>query len=732
MMRRLLICSMIGVGLFTMTVSAQESQPTSPLEQMVTTSTAPSQPTTEQADELANWVAIIKNNNVAIDQRVFSARKLIAQDWPAAQAVAVELLEIADHPGARLAICRALAQNGAPAEIYLEPLLRSLQDSNVELRTEAGIALARYNDPMVAERLMALVQDNALATETRQAALLPFGRMLDSQRACSLLIPLLSERDGAIDGALYTALRQACGVDLGTEADKWLTWWDANGTLSSEDWLRRKLEICQQQLETQRLNLERINDRLIRSLEQIYTLTAVTERTERLKNFLADPQETVRLLALRLIQTNIGEGQLPSPELTELIRQKLEDPAAAVRIGVLTILGHLRESGDALKVVAALERETDNSVRLAAIDTLGKLGSVDANGPLLIILQQSDPAESAAAARALGRINARGKVAPEQQAAIVTALKTKFDQLADQNEAQAAVLVAMSSIGTAEAAPYLLKNLQHPQAEIRVRCVAGLTGIGDAGYLSAITPLLTDSSAAVRRESALGIGMLGSSDADLQNLYNRLGKDVETDSTVREALWNSFDKIRLTRDNDQQLAWIMKLAEYPNEQIERLKELENRLQNMAPPPASLNEVRMTLAKQYERVQRFNEAARYWELVEHDALIDSSAAAQEAAWQRWRMLLRAKRYAPAINQAERIMQLQGEAMVQTIQTELLAYLGECLAGNQMTEAAQLLEMLASDLPQVMTNEFVTRLEPFRELTSQPATNPTAQKAPRISR
>ncbi len=481
-------------------------------------------PTEEDQARFDNARTVVEDANAKLSVRITFAAELLKADWPEALQAVLELLDNSSAAGTCVPICVALAGNGTPKLEYVDALLKLLADADAPVRDHAAAALSRHENPSVTQRLVALVRNASAAMPTRVAAIDAITQLADSHQAASILISLLDADGPNIDSALFQALARVSGEDQSSDGQKWREWWARVKDMTQAQWLGHQLTLTRQREMVLTERIQRFEKLLASAYEQSYTQADNGAKQQKLKSYLSDAEEVIRLLAIDIIRREIGEGGRPSEEVAVDLRSRLSDPSARVRRGVLSVLAHLRESTDTTNIIGLLENEKDVTVRLAAIITLGELSSPQANPVLLAELQRDpvNPACKLEAARSLGRLNAKGSADDRDLSAVIAALKSEYDNSAPDTGLRAELVFAMASIADASFATTLVAHLQDSRVNVRTRCVAGLRQIGERKHLDAILPLVGDPDAGVRGEVASTIGTLCSEDRHLSTLLGRL------------------------------------------------------------------------------------------------------------------------------------------------------------------------------------------------------------------
>lgn len=698
--------------------------------------TAVTERTTEELADLANWVEIVKNPSVELSQRIFNSRKLTQNDWPEALQAALHLLDNNNGSCVCIPVCRAIAQNGSPRIEYADALITLLGDGDAGVRSEAAAALACYEDPSVIDRLRAIASDRASEPVRRVAAIDAISRLNETHLAAEILISLLDSAEAQVTAAVCRGLATVSGQDFGPDEVAWRGWWEANRDLKAEEWLKRQNALLKDQLRNKEGRIAKSEERLAGALSRAYSIAVKEERNSLLEQHLVDELEGVRLLAIDFIQRDIGDGILPTEAVAAILRSRITDPSARVRKGVLNVLVHLRAGTDARAVIELLSSEQDQSVRAAAIAALGHLANPEANAVLLAELQREDSSSACrvAAAKALGRLNARGNTEGADTAAIVAALLREYERNSQPSELQVALVQAMASIADPGFTPILLANLQHQQADVRLRCIAGLRQLDDKVHLEQVLPLLADADGGVRREAAGTIGQFGGTETHLAALTNRFRPEVEPEAAVRDAAWQSFVKVWSLQTSPAKMAWTRKLSDFPLRQIELLKSLETQFGSVDPSPPELLEVRTAMANQYDVLLRFGDAAKCWSSVAEMLERAQDPAWRAAATKQFRDTLLAGQYEVAVTQGKRILGEKGEESELAVKGAILEALTTEKAAKRDEAVAKLLEVVRAQFGELVTGEFQDRLLQYdnkhisTESGQQPSSTGERSKSP----
>ncbi len=721
---------MLACGVFLATLARFDAHGFPPQDEPPPTEQTSASPTEEDQDRFDNARTVVEDANAKLSVRITFATELLKADWPKALQAVLELLDNGSAAGTCVPICVAIANNGTPKTEYVDALLKLLTDADASVRGHAAAALSRYEGPSITERLVTLVLDDSGPTPARIAAIGAIAQLVDSHQAAGILISLLNGGDTNINAALFQALARVSGEDQGPDEQKWRDWWAQVKDMTQAQWLGHQLGLAKRREKVQTERIRIFEERLVSALEQAYTQADNGAKQQKLRSYLGDTEEVIRLLAIDIIRREIGEGGRPSEEVASDLRARLSDPHARVRRGVLSVLAHLRDSGDVTAVIALLENEIDLKVRREAIITLGELSNPQANSVLLAELQRNsaNPACKLEAARSLGRLNTKGSADDRDLSAVIAALRSEYDNSTQNSAFRAELVFAMALIGDDSFATTLVAHLQDSRANVRARCVAGLCQIGEREHLDAILPLVGDPDAGVRGEAASAIGALGSEDRHLSTLLGRLKGDTEPNISVRNNVWESFENIWSTKPPAEQMSWIRQLADLPARQIELARALETLLDGQETPPAQLLEVRTLLATTYEEQSRHDESARYWRFVVDARRQTEDAAWKDAAISQFENHLRAHQYGPAMEAATQFLADDEEHFKSHLSDEIINHLiREQQAGGD-EQIVELLEAVKTGLAALMDDEFDNRLNQFQSAPEQPAPENVTQGEP----
>ncbi|MGA9767817.1 MAG: HEAT repeat domain-containing protein [Blastocatellia bacterium] len=403
--------------------------------------------------------------------------------WLEGEAVERALVRLLGQPTVRKEVLEALVRYG---ERVTELLIEQLDHEEIETRKAAVIALGRIGD---ARAVPALVEAMTGDTELIIPVAGALGKIGD-RRAFEALLDLIGHEDAAVRQAVIAAINSLGHPEMATRALGLLS--DPNpgvresavkiaGYFGYEQCADLLFERCRDEEESVRraaiehipyLEDDRILSVLIEALEngtprvraaaagsfaQIDTPAAMPY----LLKALNDADAWVRYFAIRSIGLHrSGEGLDPVARLAE------KDAAEYVRIAAVDSLGKL-DGPRAVSVLASIIESGDSDLARAALKSLGQIEHEDALSPLLEALRSTEPARRREALQALGMRGGKGAVEAIEWAAAADP---------ESNVAQTAI-DALARLGTPESIAALI-NLTAETAR-REDCIKALSRLGE-------------------------------------------------------------------------------------------------------------------------------------------------------------------------------------------------------------------------------------------------------------
>lgn len=368
----------------------------------------------------------LTSSSMTPPERMTAARRLLAmieQPDPATPATAAAglaalraSLALGQEPAVHRAVLEAIASDDDGTPPPLAPTMLSLLgEVDPSVSESLADALGRYVDPAVRAYLRDVAASPQAAVSRRSDAARALGR-LRTQAAAGKLIQLIDPAEPTlVRDAAFDALAVLTGTETrGDDRAAWLAWWEQTGALEPAGWYRRLLANFTRDVAQRTLGEEHLKLRLLESQGALYRTTADEDRPAVLTYMLGDPLLPIRQLGMDLaVARLLGDKPFDEP-LRQTLRDRLTDPAAALRARAALLLRDLADES-AASIAAerlALDREPATAAREAYLRLLSRLPQPEAAEPALRML--ADPALRGEAAGALAASYDAGHLTTEQ------------------------------------------------------------------------------------------------------------------------------------------------------------------------------------------------------------------------------------------------------------------------------------------------------------------------------
>ena len=310
--------------------------------------------------------------------------------WLEGEAVERALARLLGQSTARKEVIESLVRYG---ERVTQLLIEQLHHEEVEARRAAVIALGRIGDSGAVPALVGTLIDDDQLTVVAAGAL---GKIGD-RRAFEGLLEMISHTNAAVRQAVVAAINSLGHPEMARRAPALLR--DPNprvresavkiaGYFGFAECTDLLLERCRDEDE----NVRRAAIEHIPYLEDVRVVATLADA-------LCSGTPRVRAAAANAFAQVEGGAALPH------LLGALSDPDSWVRYFAARSIGH-HAYGEGLDLLAEVAREDAAShVRIAAVDSLGKIDGPRAVAVLSSFVQSSDPDLAAAALKSLGQIN---------------------------------------------------------------------------------------------------------------------------------------------------------------------------------------------------------------------------------------------------------------------------------------------------------------------------------------
>jgi HEAT repeat protein len=438
--------------------------------------------------------------------------------WMKGEPVERALTQLLARPELRADVIEALVGHG---EAVVDMLIEKLRVDDADVRLAAVAALGRLGDPRATGPLCGLLGDERSLTLAVAAAL---ARIADP-RALEPLLALIGHRDPAVRQAVIGALNSIGHPDMVNRVEALLVSPDAAtresavriagyfGYPTCEDAV---FAACGDPEESVRRAALEHAPLLSEARALPLLLRAVTNDTSRARASAAT-----------------ALGRVPGPDARNALHGALDDPDVWVRYFAARALAEhgTADSLDALAAAAA--RDAAAHVRIAAIETIGRIDGPRAAGLLAVYVDEHAAEIATAALVALGHVSGEAALAPLRHA-------LRSD---DTSRRLAAVRALTLRRGCESVAALRWTADADPAYEVSVAAFSGLAQLAapvDAAGADAIDALIDLTASPTRRETAVAT-LAGAAGVHLDRIALALDHDAPE---VRRAMVDVLTRIK--------------------------------------------------------------------------------------------------------------------------------------------------------------------------------------------
>jgi HEAT repeat protein len=498
--------------------------------------------TGEQELELRMFTGQLADASRAAKTKVEAAELLLSRGYPQAAEALRKFLEDPANRMGQIAVAEAIASRGTEQQMFVEPLMAMLTGTEPSVRPAAARALAAYRTGGVADKLLAIAQDEKADKTVRLVTISALQRVLDRQ-AVDVLIQLVDNHDLAIRNAAAESLAKLTNIrDFAGDPKKWKKWWSQNKTKPASAWLADLAEsLAREKTRLEDENTE-LKTRLAAAMTDYYAATPAAVQDKLLIGFLKDPLPDVRLVGVRLTDRRVStSGEVPE-EIRAQLCAMLADDDSRIRRATALLEANLGDPNAADLLLGRLKVEEIPEVKQGLLTAVGQLKDPKVVGPVLKEVDSKDAPVAAAAAAALARV---ALAAPLEGAIHDLAVKVLLARYADSSSSSVngyapalreALLTAMGTIADENFIPAMRSALADAAATVRLAGVKGLAQFRKLELTDAVAHLAGDDDRGVRQAVLDALGLIAGA-RDLQTVLKRTEPAVEPDATVREKAW---------------------------------------------------------------------------------------------------------------------------------------------------------------------------------------------------
>lgn len=597
-------------------------------------------PTTKELDP--QW----KVNKEALDKgSIDAATVMLFHGDPTARKILLDALKDAKNSNARIAVCKAFIKARlSKKEIkntddFIQPLLGVLSTEIPEESQLAAEAMLIFGYDKIGQSLEDITTDGSKPVKMRINAINAL-KLRPDKGATISLIRLVDDSDKQVSGEAEKALR-SLGIPVGENPyERWQNINELRGKNRDEflrDWLIRQ----ETEMRNLRIEVKSWQDRYLSALDRIYDgISDDGARGNFLKEHLGSSEARVKLLALDKVykwQFASGKPKLPA-ELEPILLNLISDPDKEVKKKTLG-LSILRRMDSAEPLLAQLESESDDQVKIELLDALGgACSNALLSSPAKItpeirkqaldfavkFLFEEDTVKARKGAEVLRKLLEPNGLKQEELEGYLDLFVQRYNRQKEKPDSALcgellsamAGLCTQGSTGRVMAAklfePLFIEALSDETDFVREKAVDGLIYIGKAGALKRLRKYVNDPSEILRKKLIGIAGDVGGKE-DLTWLVEKIGSNSESGPA-----WQAMLKIFDGSDSATLKEWMEKLTsqesktKLPDDQkIAFLKKAEAKATGET---KMLETVRKKLAELYNKTGQFERAAEYLDML----------------------------------------------------------------------------------------------------------------------
>ncbi|MDH4238649.1 MAG: HEAT repeat domain-containing protein [Phycisphaerae bacterium] len=612
---------------------------------------------TEVKAELSKQLKIYESTLLEgkIEQiRIDAATEMLFSEDPLAREILLSALRQSENSAARMAVCKVLIQARPEQKRiqkkgdFIQPLLEILPTKITSEAKLAAEGLLIFEYEQISEPLEKVVTSPKLPVNTRLNAIYAL-KLQPYKQAVIRLLKLVNDPEKQVAEAAEKALN-SLGITVGLDAE--IRTVNILQSQNTDEFLRDRLIWLEGQMHKLKGELDLWEERYLSALDEVYSgRKDDVAKAEFLSKHLHNLEVTVRLWALdKVYQDRVSSTpnpQLPAT-LESILVNLISDPERNVRLKTAKLLALMVELNSAPRLLEQLTIEQYDEVRIELFVALGRACqyAFSANPGVKVLpevrkqllewaekyLVEQDPIKAQKGADVIKKVLEQGGLAPMEVDKYLGLLQARYKQEKGETDGMLrgelltamAGLCAQRSVCRAESSKLFESLFQQALNDetdlVRDAAVNGLIYIDKTKALNILRGFINDSNPIVRKKIIELASEVGSQE-DLVWLSGKIGSSAEGES---EPAWQAMLEIFKRSDADVLNEWITKFdspstkAKLSVEQLISFLEIaegkairENKL-NM------LKDIREKLAGLYKKTGAFEQAAKYFGILQVDA------------------------------------------------------------------------------------------------------------------
>ena len=336
----------------------------------------------EKLDEQLDEQLELNKNSLLTDPseqiRIKAATVMLVSENPLARKILIDALNNTKNSAARMAVCKALIQAGtSKADIkdmddFIQPLLGIFATDVAAEAQLAADATLIFEYDKIGQPLEKIAADASKPVKTRLNAINTL-KLQPDMRATIKLIELVDDSDKLVSAEAEKALR-SLGIPVGEYPyERWQNINELRRKGRDEflrDWLFRQ----ETRMREMRIELNKWHKQYLSALGTIYDYISDDEAKGKfLEKHLGGPDTMTKLWALEKVhewRVASGTSKLPD-ELAPILVNLISDPDKDVRLKIAELLSLMSKLNSAQQLLAQLEAEKEEQVKIKLLDALG-------------------------------------------------------------------------------------------------------------------------------------------------------------------------------------------------------------------------------------------------------------------------------------------------------------------------------------------------------------------------
>jgi len=339
-------------------------------------------PTEAKPDEQLDEQLELNKNSLLTDPseqiRIKAATVMLVSENPLARKILIDALNNTKNTAARMAVCKALIQAGtSKADIkdiddFIQPLIGIFATEVAAEAQLAADATLIFEYDKIGQPLEEIAADASKPVKTRLNAINTL-KLQPDMRATIKLIELVDDSDKLVSAEAEKALRYL-GIPVGENYyERWQNINELRRKGRDEflrDWLFRQ----ETRMREMKIELNKWQKKYLSALGTIYDYISDDEAKGKfLEKHLGGPDTMTKLWALEKVhewRVASGTSKLPD-ELAPILVNLISDPDKDVRLKIAELLSLMSKLNSAQQLLAQLEAEKEEQVKIKLLDALG-------------------------------------------------------------------------------------------------------------------------------------------------------------------------------------------------------------------------------------------------------------------------------------------------------------------------------------------------------------------------